>query len=230
MKLHYTYRISNIIKNKHYYGIRTAVNPHKDLGIKYFSSSSDKEFIKDQKNNPENYKYKIIFIFNNRIDAIKMEIKLHNKMDVGINENFYNKVKQTSIGFDTSGLTGKKCHRTGTKMSNETKEKLRNINLGKIRSEESKLKQRGYKHTNEAKYNISKNHRGISAKDNPSAKKFKFISPQGIEYIIEGGGKKFCERMELSWNMFMKYPNEVIVDRKIQQTIIKQEILLGGLD
>ena len=59
MKQHYTYRISNTLINKHYYGTRsTGINPKDDLGYKYFSSSSDKEFIKDQKDNPQNYKYK----------------------------------------------------------------------------------------------------------------------------------------------------------------------------
>ena len=34
---------------------------------------------------------------------MKLEIKLHNKFNVGVNESFYNKVKQTSTGFDTTG-------------------------------------------------------------------------------------------------------------------------------
>ena len=61
---YYTYRITNIIEGKHYYGVRsTNTIPKDDLGIKYFSSSTNKEFIKDQKTNPQNYKYKIILIF-----------------------------------------------------------------------------------------------------------------------------------------------------------------------
>ena len=48
---HYLYRITNLVENKHYYGIRTSKTtlPQYDLGIKYFSSSKDKEFKKDQK-------------------------------------------------------------------------------------------------------------------------------------------------------------------------------------
>lgn len=101
---HYVYRISNTVANKHYYGVRGSKEPRNDLGMIYFSSSTDKEFIQDQKENPHNYKYKIIKIFDKRKDAIRLEIKLHNKFNVGVNESFYNKAKQTSIGFDTGGI------------------------------------------------------------------------------------------------------------------------------
>ena len=91
-------------ENKHYYGARSSkVEPKLDLGIKYFSSSTDKDFIKEQKENPQYYKYKVIKIFSTRVEAINMEIKLHTKFEVGFNESFYNKSKQSSSGFDTSG-------------------------------------------------------------------------------------------------------------------------------
>jgi len=98
---HYTYRITNTKLNKHYYGTRSSkIEPKEDIGIYYFSSSKDKWFIQDQKNNPQDYRYKILYIFSTRKEAIEMEIKLHNKFNVGINESFFNKSKQTSTGFD----------------------------------------------------------------------------------------------------------------------------------
>lgn len=104
MKYHYTYRITNIVEHKHYYGTRSSkVKPENDLGVKYFSSSKDIDFIKDQKKNPRNYKYKIIKISKTRKEAIELEIKLHNKFNVGVNESFYNRCKQTSSGWDTTG-------------------------------------------------------------------------------------------------------------------------------
>ncbi|UOK16780.1 hypothetical protein [Vibrio phage phiKT1024] len=107
-KYHYVYRITNIIKNKHYYGTRTSNGlPREDLGIKYFSSSKDKEFIEDQKLFPDDYKYKIIKILKTRQEAIELEIKLHNKFDVGVNESFYNRAKQTSTRWDTTGIPSK---------------------------------------------------------------------------------------------------------------------------
>lgn len=111
-KYHYVYRITNIIKQKHYYGTRTSkCLPIEDLGIKYFSSSKDKDFIQDQKSSPSNYKYKIIRIFDTRKEAIELEIKLHDRFDVGINESFYNRSKQTSSRFDTTGLKNTKSQR-----------------------------------------------------------------------------------------------------------------------
>ena len=54
MKKHYVYRITNKVENKHYYGCRTTkLEPKDDLGSKYFSSSKDKSFIKDQKRKPK---------------------------------------------------------------------------------------------------------------------------------------------------------------------------------
>ena len=63
-KYHYVYRITNIKLNKHYYGLRSSkLEPSKDLGFKYFSSSSDREFIDDQTNNPQDYKYIIVSMY-----------------------------------------------------------------------------------------------------------------------------------------------------------------------
>lgn len=103
---HYVYRITNIVEKKHYYGKRSSkCDPKLDLGVKYFSSSTDKEFILNQKNNPQNYKYKIVAKFDSASLAILRESKLHYKFDVAINLKFYNKVKQTFSGFDRTGIT-----------------------------------------------------------------------------------------------------------------------------
>ena len=106
MNYHYVYRITNIKKNKHYYGARSCkISPKKDLGVLYFSSSKNKDFLTDQKENPDHYKYKIIKVFNSREEAISYEIKLHSKFNVATNDNFYNNAAQTSKGFDTTGKT-----------------------------------------------------------------------------------------------------------------------------
>lgn len=115
------YRITDIDKNKHYIGSRTSnIHPSLDLGKKYFSSSSDKEFKKKQRKNPELFKYKVIRIFVSKVLAINFEIKLHEKYDVGVNELFYNRSKQTSTKFDT----------TGRVLSPEHVEKIREANTG----------------------------------------------------------------------------------------------------
>lgn len=139
---HYVYRITNISENRHYYGVRSCkCDPRKDIGFDYFSSSKDKQFLKDQKENPHHYKYKIVRIFESRQRAIKFEIKLHTKFNVGTNESFYNRSKQTSLGFDTAG----------SKMPNisaAAKERFKNPDnhprgmLGKTHTEESNQKRR----------------------------------------------------------------------------------------
>lgn len=135
LKYHYVYRITNIQCKKHYYGTRSSkCHPSEDLGIKYFSSSYDKDFIKDQHDNPQNYKYKIVKILQSRKDAISLEVKLHEKFDVGINESFYNKAKQTTTKFDTTGipskpLYGKMNGMYGKKHTKETIEKIRKSKL-----------------------------------------------------------------------------------------------------
>jgi len=158
---HYVYRITNIKLNKHYYGTRSSkINPSEDIGHIYFSSSSDKLFIKDQKINPSNYKYKVVYIHLTRKKALQQEVKLHQKFDVGLNESFYNKSKQTSTKFDTTGNS----YRKGYKCSEETKLKISKANKGKKCSLETKKKlsekRRGMKFTEEHKQNLSKSRKG----------------------------------------------------------------------
>lgn len=101
---HYVYRISNIITKKYYYGSRTSsIHPTEDIGIKYFSTFSNKFFKIDQKQNPNHYTYKIVNIFNTRAEATYLEVTLHKKFDVKNNDNFINRANQTSHKFDTTG-------------------------------------------------------------------------------------------------------------------------------
>jgi hypothetical protein len=116
---HYVYRITNTIERKHYYGKRSCrIEPKLDLGKKYFSSSTDKDFRKDQKENPQHYKYKIIRCFESSTEAIEFEIRLHEKFDVGVNESFYNRAKQNVSSFDI----------TGVRKTEEQKMKIQGIN------------------------------------------------------------------------------------------------------
>jgi hypothetical protein len=129
---YYVYRITNKKYGLHYYGVRsTDIDPIKDLGILYFSSSSDKAFVSDQRENPQDYKYKIINVFDTMEEALALEIKLHTKFNVKIHEKFYNRANQTTTGFD----------RTGVKASKETKQRMSVAATGVKVSEETKLKQ-----------------------------------------------------------------------------------------
>jgi hypothetical protein len=160
---HYVYRITNILLNKHYYGRRSCKNchPKDDLGIKYFSSSKDKDFKKDQKEHPEYYRYKIIRICDTAEDILDLECLLHNRFNVAINESFYNKAKQTSIGFNTFGY--KHSEETLMKFS-IMKKGEKNNRYGKHHSEKTKKKisesLKGKRHSKETKEKLSKANKG----------------------------------------------------------------------
>ncbi len=101
---HYVYIITELSTGVKYIGSRSCSNhPSMDIGHSYFSSSTDKTFMKNQKENRTNYTYEILSIFKSRYEAVTEEIRLHNLHDVGINKEFYNKSKQTSTGFDVCG-------------------------------------------------------------------------------------------------------------------------------
>jgi len=181
-KYNYVYRITNKIEQKHYYGVRGCnVEPKLDLGIKYFSSSSDKEFRNEQINHPENYKYKIVRSCATRDEADILEIKLQEKFNVAKNESFYNKSTRTSMGFTFSGgkhtpETKQKMSEAAQNMSDETKLKMseaktgeKNPNFGKERSDETKQKlseaNKGVPKSDETKLKISEAHKGVPKSD-----------------------------------------------------------------
>lgn len=138
---HYVYRITNIKLNKHYYGSRTGKGFRYGFTLlddlkHYQSSSHDKHFKQHQKDNIHEYKYKIIKISKDKNECLDLEITLHNKFNVAINTNFYNKSKQTVRGFNTSG----------TRLSKEHKEKIKNALNNKTDEEklERSNKQKNY--------------------------------------------------------------------------------------
>jgi len=101
---HYVYQITEIPTNRKYIGVRTSkIEPLDDLGIKYFSSSKNKDFITNQKNNRSEYLYEILSIHESRNDAVDEEIRLHELYDVSNNPEFINRASQKNSGFDAKG-------------------------------------------------------------------------------------------------------------------------------
>lgn len=77
----------------------------------------------------DTHKKRVLSIFSTRMEAVSHEIYLHNKYDVAINPSFYNKAKQTSTGFDTSGTTLTEEHLE--KVSKSLKGKKKPLSHGK---------------------------------------------------------------------------------------------------
>lgn len=70
----YVYRITQISSGKHYYGKRSSdLVPHLDLGIRYHSSSVDREFRNDQERFPLDFKYKVVRILKSSREALDFE-------------------------------------------------------------------------------------------------------------------------------------------------------------
>jgi hypothetical protein len=112
---HYTYMITSSAPTDSrykYIGVRSSTKyPTED--VYYGSCIPFKEWQKEH--GVESLSKQILAIWDSKELAIEHEIRLHNVFNVGINEEFWNQVKQTSTGFDV----------TGTKFSEEHKEKLR---------------------------------------------------------------------------------------------------------
>lgn len=132
-KFNYVYRITNLNpkdSKKYYYGVKSSDKPPLEiLGIKYFSTSSDKNFIKEQKVEPNKFKYKVIKLFSNRKDANKFEEYLLTKINAKSHPFFYNKSNGTPD-----------WDRTGIKDSVETRLKKSNSAKGKTKSKEHNRK------------------------------------------------------------------------------------------
>lgn len=95
---HYTYLLKDKHSNMKYIGVRSCYCLPKD-DTAYWGSS---------KHLPTDvhltHKKRVLSIFKTRKEAVSHEIFLHEKYQVSTNPLFYNKAKQTSTGFDTSGI------------------------------------------------------------------------------------------------------------------------------
>lgn len=84
----------------------------------------------------------ILGTFDSRVEAVEDEIKRHNINDVVVSDLFWNRAKQTSVGFDTSGTTLSAEHKAKIKangrkgMTEEHKQKIAKALRGKVKSVE----------------------------------------------------------------------------------------------
>lgn len=161
LKYHYVYEIVNSKENKSYIGSRTTKKVP-ELDTQYWSSSDlVKALVKEH---PEDFIKIILCKFTTRKRAVAFEIFLHNYFDVARNPAYYNKAKQTSTKFDTTGLPGLSGEANGMfgrRHRPETIEKMmgRPGRKGQHWSEEERINQinarLGKKHTEEHNLKIA---------------------------------------------------------------------------
>lgn len=193
-KYHYVYRITNIVTEMYYYGDRSCnCHPLEDIGVEYFSTSTLKLFKQDQINNPQDYKYKIIKIFETcRADAKNLEVYLHARFDVKNHPKFINRANQSSNGFmfDCTGIKNsvetklkKSIAMTGLIKSKEHCNNLSKSILKKYETDKTyrhRISQtviewhrhnenpfKGKKHTDKTKKLMSKNHADFTGENHP---------------------------------------------------------------
>jgi len=152
---HYVYMLKHKYINMYYIGVRSCLCDIKH--DKYKGSSS--AMTKDDKDSCNKI---ILKKFGTRVEAVTYEIHLHNLFDVGCNPQFWNKSKQTSSGFDTTGIRISEEHKkavsianAGRKLSDAHRLKIGIGHKGKRVKEESKLygsknPMYGKQHTSEA--------------------------------------------------------------------------------
>ena len=158
MKKHYVYR-SFEEGGREYIGCRTCdCLPEEDT--KYFGSFYDKTFKPTEKT--------ILFVCETREEVLEIEVELHDFFDVAVNPQFVNQAKQTSTGFDMTGVV------RGS-MAEEHKKKLSEANSGKTHTEEQNRKK------SEAQSG-EKNHMfGRTGALHPSSKAIIAIEPDGTQ-------------------------------------------------
>ncbi len=171
---HFVYRIENKLTQKSYVGKRSS--KIFDVGVNYFTSSSDKNFKNDFMSNTDNYYIHKLGEFDTSKEALEVEIMFHNMYNVAKSEDFYNKAKQTSTGWDTTGVPKPAGHQVGEKNSMYGKPgvwayRTDHPMLGKHLSDKTKKKisqaTKGLKKSEETKQKMSDNHADVSGENNP---------------------------------------------------------------
>jgi len=155
---HYVYRVTDHTRSEkeHYYGSHTPKKGKKynSLEEEFWTYKTSSKYNVLNENKKEQYKIKILKVFDNPADKMIYEAFLHQYFNVKLSTKFWNESNQTPFGYDTTGVSH----------SEETKKKISAGNKNKIVSEETRLKlsksSKGRAHTQESKNKISAAHLG----------------------------------------------------------------------
>lgn len=213
---HYVYRITNTKTGLHYYGSRSCKKPPKDdLGKSYFSTFTKPWFKKDQKENPQDYRYKIIKQdFKIRDEANNYESKLHLKFDVRSHPKFINLANQLPNGFSHKGRVTVIDRRTGETTSVTIEEKRQNsefVSIAKntvkvynkidntiITIEVNKFDEKQHRHINKDKVSVINLENGLSEQIDKkefygNREKYKHSSEGFVNIKTENGIKRISK-------------------------------------
>jgi len=129
---HYVYRVTDSTRSEkdHYYGSHT---PHKgkiytSLIDEFWTYRTSSKYNVLDENKKEQYKIKIINVFDNPADKMIYEAFLHQYFNVKLSSKFWNESNQTPFGYDTTG----KSFNVGRKQTKKNKEAVSRANRNKI--------------------------------------------------------------------------------------------------
>lgn len=159
---HYVYLLSSRLEEKYYIGVRSCMCPISEDTYMGSSTCMTKE-------DKQNCNKIILARFNSRQEAVAYEIELHTLLDVVINPLFWNKAKQTSTWFDTTGRSMSLEEKTRRgEIQKERFKKSVHPSKGRILTEEHKRKisesGTGLKRSEETKRKIQEAHKARSSK------------------------------------------------------------------
>ena len=207
------YKVTNKINGKCYIGktiqefekykrthVRVALRDKNEANRPFYSAI--------RKHGPENFEWIILCQCQSKEEMNEKErqyIKDYDSYGQGYN---------ATLGGDGGGETNGKYERTP-----EIRQRTALSLLGHKRSEESRQKQsqsiRGENHPlfniGHKPESIEKMRRAKTGISNPMAKRYKFISPEGFEFIVEGGFDQFCLKHHL-WHNAMTLVHRGIKD------------------
>lgn len=233
LKYHYVYEIVNSKENKSYIGSRTTKKVP-ELDTQYWSSSDlVKALVKEH---PEDFIKIILCKFTTRKRAVAFEIFLHNYFDVARNPAYYNKAKQTSTKFDTTGnkevalkiserMKGKPSPFKDKKHSEEAKTKNSIAHKGNV----SPMKDKKHTEASRAKMSIAQKGRVPSEEHRKALSEYWTGRARGpwseerrAEYsqlLKESGARKGSNN-----SRYVKLDNSLIYDMVVNQKLSYCEV------
>lgn len=101
----YVYAVHDLEVDRFYIGSRKSSTDDSDLGVRYFTSSTNRDFVKRFKANPHAFAFKCGF-YESRSEAVKEERRLHIQFLVNANPMFHNKILAGScLTYNTFAVT-----------------------------------------------------------------------------------------------------------------------------
>ena len=217
IKKHYVYLLISNTEEKFYIGVRScSCRIDEDS---YMGSSS--VMTKEDKDNCDKL---VLKEFDTRKEAIDYEVELHNQFEVSTNKKFWNKAKQTSTGFDTTGRVMSEEEKLRRGVIQKERFKNGHPSTGSVLTEEHKQKISqglfGKIHSTETISKMQKAHRDRAVKH----WKFKpwYYEVAGIKIeVFDKTIRQFAEELNVGFDAVKDRFKKKFVDKEVTKGVLK---------